>query len=297
MSFRIASPYVGIVLFSLLVPVACGDDSDDDGGGGAKGGEAGEAGDGGTNQGGSSARGGSAGSGAQGGSSGRGGSSGSGTGGSAGASGAGGDGGVGASGGAGGSEGGEGGAGGEPGCTILNDATITGMLKITTDDNYRLYVNGALIDETPRLWSSPQMYTVTLYRNPSRKNVLAIEGINAAEIDGLDRGIIADLSFDAGGGAQSVLTDTSWKLSTTLVTDWFSIAFNDTSWVAATDEGAHGITPYNMVLGTSSARWIWAYDANVAASAKMDPPESVFVRKSFYVNVAGTVTSTPTPCP
>jgi hypothetical protein len=293
MKLGIASPYVDIVVFSMLVPIACGDDSDDGGGGGD--GSSG-AGSGGEEQGGSSGSAGSSGSGAQGGSGGRGGSSGSG--GTAGDSG--GEGGVGASGGAGGSEGGEGGlagAGGEPNCPIASDATVSGTLKITADDNYRLYVNGTLIDETPRLWSSPQTYTVTLFRNPTRKNVLAVEGINTAEISGLDRGIIADLSFDAGGGAQSVLTDTTWKLSTTLVTDWFTVAFNDAAWVAATDEGAHGIVPYNMVLGTSSARWIWAYDASGDASTKTDPPESVWVRKSFYVNLAGAVTSTPNACP
>jgi hypothetical protein len=51
------------------------------------------------------------------------------------------------------------------------------------------------------------------------------------------------------------------------------------------------------VLDVSSAHWIWAYDASVAASAKTDPPESVWVRKTFYVNAAGAVTTTPTPCP
>lgn len=301
MSFRIASPYVGIVLFSLFIPFACGGDSEDDGGNDkGKGGEAGDAGgdQGGSMNGGSSGsggRGGSAGSAGRGGNAGSGGRGGSS--GSAGDSGAGGDGGVGASGGVGGSDDGEAGAGGMPECPIAPDATISGTLKITTDDNFRLYVNGALIDETARLWSSPQTYTVDLYRNPSRKNVLAVEGINAAEIDGLDRGIIVDLSFDAGGGSQSVLSDTTWKLSTTLVTDWFTVAFDDSGWVAATDEGAHGIPPYYQVLGTSSAHWIWAYDGSVAASAKPNPPESVWVRKSFYVNVAGTVTSTPNPCP
>jgi hypothetical protein len=138
---------------------------------------------------------------------------------------------------------------------------------------------------------------VTLHRNPSRKNVLAVEGINTMEISGLDRGIIVDLSFDAGAGSQSVLSDATWRLSTVLVTDWFSVAFDDSGWVAATDEGLHGITPYNDVLGVSSAHWIWAYDASGAASAKTDPPESVWVRKSFYVNAAGTVTSTPSACP
>jgi hypothetical protein len=192
---------------------------------------------------------------------------------------------------------GEGGAGGAPGCSISESETVSGTLKVTTDDNYRLYVNDALIDETARLWSSPQTYPVTLFRHPSRKNVIAIEGLNAAEIDGLDRGIIADLAFDAGGGVQSVVTDSSWKLSTTLATDWFALTFDDAAWVAATDEGAHGIAPYGAILGTSTARWIWAYDANVAATAKADPPEKVWVRKTFYVNAAGTVTTSPNTCP
>jgi hypothetical protein len=94
-----------------------------------------------------------------------------------------------------------------------------------------------------------------------------------------------------------VLTDATFRLSTALVADWFTTSFDDSAWVDAIDEGAHGITPYNDVLGTSSAHWIWAYDASGDASTKTDPPESVWVRKSFYVNVAGTVTSTPSACP
>src|SRR5688572_320282 len=64
-------------------------------------------------------------------------------------------------------------------CPIGIDATITATIKATTDDNYKLYVNGALIDDVARVWSSPQTYSnITLFRNPTRKNVIAIEGIN-----------------------------------------------------------------------------------------------------------------------
>jgi hypothetical protein len=295
MNFRTASPLLVIVTLAASVPTACGGDSD-----GAAGDGDSEAGSGGS-EGGSSGKGGTAGKGGagnggsagQGGTAGRGGTAGQG--GSAGDSGAG-DGGVGANGGAGGDPG-EGGAGGAPTCPIADEATIMGTLKITADDNYRLYVNGQLIDETPRIWSSPQTYTVPLFRNPTRKNVLAVQGINTAEISGLDRGIIVDLSFDAGAGTQSVLSDATWKLATALATNWFTVAFDDSAWVAAIDEGAHGIAPYGGVLGTSTARWIWAYDSNVDAAQKTDPPENVWVRKSFYLNLSGTVTGAPTACP
>ena len=279
---------------STLLPVACSGDSN----------EKGDGGDGtGGDEGGSGGKGGSGGTGATGGASG--GSSGAtgkggkgGTSGSAGTSGEAGAGGVGASGGEGGAFGGEAGegAGGAPTCPFASDATVSGTLKITADDYYRLYVNGALIDETQRLWYSPQTYTVNVFRHPSRKNVIAVDVLNAAEIDGLDRGVVMDLSFDAGGGAQSVLSDASWKLSPTLVTNWFEVAFVDTAWVAATDEGAHGIAPYGEILGTSSARWIWSYDAAISATLK-PTMEQIWVRKTFYVDESGLVGAAPTACP
>ena len=296
------SSFVCLLALSALISSACGDsDEQGDGGsstGGDEGGSDGQGGSGDT--GGTPVTGGSSGTS---GASGRGGTSGasgaSGTSGEGGISGEAGGGGVGASGGEGGASGGlagEAGGGGAPECPFATDATISGTLRITTDDNFRLYVNGVLIDETPRLWSSPQTYTVNVFRHPSRKNVLAVEGINNAEIDGLDRGVIVDLSFDAGGGAQSVLTDATWKLSTTLATDWFAVDFVDTAWVAATDEGAHGIAPYGAILGTSSARWLWSYDSNVSAASK-PTTEQVWVRKTFYVGASGVVSANPAACP
>ena len=291
-----------MLTLSALIPSACGGDSDTKGDGGSpKGGEAGDAGEGGTDSTGGTRPTGGAGAGPTGG---RGGSSGSagrgGSSGDAGSAGEAGGGGVGASGGeagAGGGLAGEGGAGGAPECPFAIDAGVTGTIKITTDDNFILYLNGALIDETPRLWNSPQTYTVNyVFRHPSRKNVIAVHGINNAEIDGLDRGVIVDLSFDAGAGLQSVLSDATWKLSTTLLKGWFQVAFDDSAWVAATDEGAHGIAPYGNILGTSSARWLWSYDSNVPAASK-PTTEEVWVRKVFYVSAAGTVSATPSACP
>jgi hypothetical protein len=296
MNFRSISSLLALSCLVALVPSACGGDSNENGdsdGGSGDAGEGGTSGQGGSggNKGGTSGQSGSAG---KGGSSGKGGTTS--TGGRGGDAGAGADGGLGGVGGEPGGAG-EGGAGGEPGCTIASNATVPGTLRITADDNFRLYVNGTLIDEMARIWSSPQTYTVLVFRHPSQKNVIAVEGINTQEISTLDRMIVADLSFDTGTSLQSVVTDTTWKLSTASATNWFAVDFNDAAWGAAFDEGAHGITPYGNILGASSARLIWAYDSNVDAAAKPDPPEHVFARKSFYVNVAGTVTTAPGTCP
>ncbi len=291
------SPLVCLFFLTALMPSACGDsDEQGDGGSGKGGGDEGGNDQGGSDAGGTGARGGTGGSAAVGGTSGAAGTGG--TSGAGGTSGEGGEGGVGASGGEAGASGGEAGsgAGGAPTCPFRTDDTVSGTLKITTDDNFRLYVNGTLIDETPRLWFSPQTYMVNVFRHPSRKNVIAVEGINNAEIDGLDRGIVLDLSFDAGAGPQSVLSDTTWKLSTMLETNWFEVAFVDTAWVAATDEGAHGIMPYGNILGTSSARWLWSYDANISAASK-PTTETIWIRKTFYVNGSGLVSTAGSACP
>jgi hypothetical protein len=189
--------------------------------------------------------------------------------------------------------GGSGGTG-EP-CPFEAGATIRATIRTTTDDNYHLYVNGALIDDVERLWSQPQTYSVDLFRHPDRKNVIAIQGTNTLKIDGLDRGVLLDLSFGDGNAGQTVVTDTSWKLSTTLESEWFTLGFDDSSWLFATEEGTHGIAPYAAVLGTSSAKWIWSYDANIPAGEK-PALEQIWVRKTFYIDADGRVSDEPAVC-
>ena len=122
-------------------------------------------------------------------------------------------------------------------CPIAEDATVDATLAMTVDDNFKLYVNGALIDDAPRVWSSPQSYAIKLFRNPSRKNVIAVEGINTQQIDGPDRGVIVDIEVTVDGTSGAVLSDASWKLSTTLEANWFDPSYPEVGWVAATEEG------------------------------------------------------------
>jgi hypothetical protein len=190
-------------------------------------------------------------------------------------------------------------------CPVPLDATVSATMTITADDHFKLYVNGAIIDETARTWSSVQTYALTLFRHPTRKNVIAIEGINAAKIDGFDRGIVADLALSEsvpGAGTSNpsspvrIVTDATWKVATTLAAGWNTVAFDDTAWNAATAQGTNGMGPWGAVLGPSSASWIWSYASSGSAASKTTT-ETIYVRKSFYFTRDLVVSTAPSACP
>lgn len=183
-------------------------------------------------------------------------------------------------------------------CTIALDATVAGTVRTSGDDNFELYVNGVLVKDFAGLWTEPQTDAVTLLRHPSKKNVIAVRGSNVVKVDGKDRMIVIDLTFDAGAGEKHVVTDDSWLRSPGgLETNWFAVDFAEANWTAATIVGSHGDPPWGAILGTSSAKFLWSYDSGaVALDAKPDA-ETVWFRKSFYVDPAGAPQSAAGACP
>lgn len=184
-----------------------------------------------------------------------------------------------------------------PLCPIPFDATTKATLRITTDDEYILYVNGVLIDDVPRLWSNAQTYDLPIFRHPSRRNSIAIQGTNQQNVGGRDRGIVADLRFTAGTSEARLVTDGAWRMSTILVTGWNGAAFDASGWSPVVDEGPYGMAPWGNVFGTpSTARWVWSFDSNLPANQKV-VKQTIWIHRDFYVDVAGNVRDTPTPCP
>lgn len=181
-------------------------------------------------------------------------------------------------------------------CPIANDATVAAQIKISVDDNFKLYVNGVLAREFNGTWTNVQVVDVTLNRNPTKKNVIAVEGVNTAKITGLDRMIVAELAYTVDATEHKIITDATWTRGTTLVAGWEAVDFAETGWAAATVEGTNGDTPYGMILGTSDAKYLWSYDsAQVDVSTKPDV-ETVYFRKTFYVSQAGAPQATPGAC-
>lgn len=180
-------------------------------------------------------------------------------------------------------------------CPVGIDDTLPATLEVAADDQFQLYVNGTLVDATPRPWTAPQRYAVMLFRHPSRRNVIAIQGRNSLNTDGHDRGVLADLTVMSSSGTQHVLTDATWRISTSQVDQWFSIGFDDSSWPTATDEGPHGEPPWGALFGTSSAHWIWSFDSS-ATSASKPVDQTVWVRSDFWFDREGSVTEGPSAC-
>lgn len=183
-------------------------------------------------------------------------------------------------------------------CTIALDAVVAGTVRTSGDDNFELYVNGELVKSFAGLWTDPQTDEVKLLRHPSKKNVIAVRGSNVVKVDGLDRMIIIDLSFDAGGGEKHVVTDETWPRSPGgLETNWFAVDFAEANWTAATVVGAHGDAPWGAILGTSTAKFLWSYHSGMGDQAAKPDAETVFFRRSFYLDLGGAPQSTPAACP
>lgn len=203
-------------------------------------------------------------------------------------------------------------------CPIGMDETVRATVKVTADDFLRLWVNGELVDDKASTWGTVDTREVTLFRHPTRKNIIAVEGRNAFNTGGFDRGLLLDLGFDAGadagmdGGIPGIVTDPTWKIigtltdgglpdgglpdgGTTGVVAWFAPDFDDSKWHDPVNEGPHGMSPWGPVFGTSKARWLWSYDSSIAPTKPAD--DLVYFRKVFYLDTAGVPSDTAPSCP
>jgi hypothetical protein len=182
-------------------------------------------------------------------------------------------------------------------CPIGIDETITATLRVSADDDRRVFVNEVMVDDlTPsRTWGTITTTTVRLFRHPSRANVIAVLAKNYLSIDGLDRGLLLDVTSSSTSAAP-LLTDASWRVRSSTVAGYETIAFDDSQWSQATEEVMHPGGPYGAIFGTSSAWWIWTYDAAIPASMK-PIEESMAARRRFYVLRSGAFSDAPGSCP
>jgi hypothetical protein len=185
----------------------------------------------------------------------------------------------------------------DPACsTIPTNATITSHLRITTDNECEVFVNGTSVGTTAN-WQVAVTIDVSLFLHPGRKNVVAVRGTNTSSQGGNDRGIIGELTLQLDGGTSSiVVTNDTWRVSKTEETNWTSLTFDDSAWIAATEIANHGDGPWGAVLGTSTAKWIWS--AAVPASTNDKPNlETAYARKTFYFSTNGTTVGSTPGCP
>lgn len=178
-------------------------------------------------------------------------------------------------------------------CPIDFAATVEARLRFSADDDRRLLVNEAMIDDLQpaRTWGSAGDVTAPLYRHPARPNVIAVEVRNYQRQGGVDRGLL----FQVTTSSATLVSDARWRVSTSSSAGWTTAAFDDSAWTVAAEQVQHPGSPYGALLGSSAAWWIWLYDSAIEANKPVT--ENMWVRRVFYVLVDGTFSDTPGSCP
>jgi len=185
----------------------------------------------------------------------------------------------------------------DPACrTIPVDATFTAHLQITADNECEVFVNGTSVGTTNN-WGAAVTIDVSLYLHPGRKNAIAVRGTNTSSQGGNDRGIIGHITIDSEGGRTPlVYTDASWLVAKTEQTGWTAVDFDDSTWTAAVEIASNGDPPWGTTLSTNLAKWIWS--ALVPASTNDKPNlETAYARREFYMAPSGTTITSGPGCP
>ena len=128
-----------------------------------------------------------------------------------------------------------------------------GSVVVTGDNAVEVFVNGDSVGS-----SDDWRKATTILAELAIGDVVAVHATDAGGIGAM----IAEVSWDAN----TAVSGTSWKVSTTPETDWETKGFDDAAWDAATAHGAYGIAPWGTnVAGfptDSTANWIWSADSD-----------------------------------
>lgn len=136
---------------------------------------------------------------------------------------------------------------------------VNATLTITGDDSYDVYLNGALVGSQVQDgmwgWDVPDTWVLSLVEGA---NIIAVRGTDICCNSGM--GLIAVVESSEGVlGA----TDGTWRVTDAEIPGWKTLAFDDSGWTPALDEGPFNATPWSLfapplsVFSASGARWIW----------------------------------------
>ena len=135
---------------------------------------------------------------------------------------------------------------------IVRQATPATMI-FTADNAVEAFVNGASVGSSSN-WK--QGTTVAIDLAPG--DVIAV---NATDAGGI-AGFLAHITR----GSDTIVSDATWKVTTTAPPGWQLPTYDDSTWDTATPYGPYGIAPWHTnVTGfptTSTAQWIWTNDNN-----------------------------------
>jgi uncharacterized phage protein (TIGR02218 family) len=111
---------------------------------------------------------------------------------------------------------------------------------------------------------------------------------------GVLAGRVSEIQRYVGSSApsnQKIVSDNTWKQSTTLTSGWQNNGFNDSGWSSAIEQVPSGGMPWGTVTNfpiTSQASWIWS-----SYSLNTNVANTTYFRKTFTPNItSGKITIT-----
>jgi hypothetical protein len=128
------------------------------------------------------------------------------------------------------------------------------IIKATGDNAIDVYVDDTLIGSGNN-WTQVEFI-------PSHIEAGDVIGLYGKDTGGIGAVLAEILYRDNLGSIQRLVTDTSWKCTTTFVSGWTDEDFDDSNWPSALSYGARGGSPWGNTgsLGNISnvSQWIWS---------------------------------------
>ncbi|KAJ6546990.1 hypothetical protein B0H19DRAFT_1032384 [Mycena capillaripes] len=158
----------------------------------------------------------------------------------------------------------------------LGKIPVQADILATVDNGLTLYVNGGEVG-TGGDFRFAERFCVAL--RPCL-NVFAVTGVNAAG----PAGLLAAIQITYSDGTTStIVSDTTWRASTTVPNGYEQLSFDASSWTPAIAEGAYGVAPWGQiaipstppVLSLTNSNWIWT---NEVANGVAPPGSRAFRR-------------------
>ncbi|KAJ7168303.1 lectin [Mycena crocata] len=173
----------------------------------------------------------------------------------------------------------------------LGKRPIQADIILSVDNGLTLYVNGAQVG-TGGDFRFAERFCVPL--QPCL-NVFAVTAANAGSTAN-PAGLLAAIQITYSDGTTSLITsDTTWRFSTTVLSGYEQLSFDDSSWKPVIGEGAYGVSPWGQVaipsappvLSLTNAAWIWTNEVVNGVA----PPGPRAFRRTYTPPAGQTATS------
>jgi putative heme-binding domain-containing protein len=153
-------------------------------------------------------------------------------------------------------------------------------IGVAADNAFTAYINGQKVGEASG-WNEYHRYDIVRFLKAG-ENVVAIEGRNEGSLAGL----LVEMDVRVEDGSRDlILSDASWKTSTSADTGWQTAAFQPgANWIAAKSLGKIGVQPWgNIAVGAVAAPG--GRREQVSGGKPATPAESLIVPEGFKVEL------------